>query len=421
MFKFLHAADIHLDSPLLGLSRYENAPLEEVRGACRKAFENLVNLALEEQVSFILLSGDLYDGDWKDYSTGIFLSQQLGRVAREKINVYVVAGNHDAANRMTKSLSGPDNVKIFSSKEPETVLLNNLPVAIHGQGYQMQHVYENLAAGYRSAVTDRFNIGLLHTSLDGREGHASYAPCSLDDLKSKGYHYWALGHVHQDEIVERDPWIVYPGCIQGRHIKETGQKGCMLVHVDELFLAKVEKVCLDVLRWEQCRVDLSSVEDMEDMLDRTRSSLIKTMTDADGRFIAVRVFLDGATGLAEVLAANPERLEQQIRATAAEVAGGDIWIEKIVNRLQGRSDLGAALIDNSLSGTLLRDIVAFSPHPDERDKVAAIYDTLKRKLPPEVVLDERESLFTDPDSLTVLVDEAKQMLIGKLLIERSEK
>ena len=102
MFKFLHAADIHLDSPLRGLSRYESAPAESVRNACRRAFENLVDLAIEEKVAFVLLSGDLYDGDWKDYSTGIFLGRQVGRLGRNGIAVFAVAGNHDAASRITE-------------------------------------------------------------------------------------------------------------------------------------------------------------------------------------------------------------------------------------------------------------------------------------------------------------------------------
>ena len=116
MFKFIHAADIHLDSPLRGLSRYESAPAESIRGACRRAFENLVDLAIEEKVAFVLLAGDLYDGDWKDYSTGIFLSQQMGRLGQHNISVFAVAGNHDAANRMTKTLDSPSNMKILSSK-----------------------------------------------------------------------------------------------------------------------------------------------------------------------------------------------------------------------------------------------------------------------------------------------------------------
>ena len=177
MFKFIHAADVHLDSPLRGLSRYESAPADSIRDACRRAFENLVDLAIDEKVSFVLLAGDLYDGDWKDYSTAIFLSRQMGRLGRHDIPVFTVAGNHDAANRMTKALDNPDNMKILSSRKVETIKLDELGVAIHGRSFATRHVAENLAVGFPAAERGSFNIGLLHTSLDGREGHAVYAPC----------------------------------------------------------------------------------------------------------------------------------------------------------------------------------------------------------------------------------------------------
>ncbi|MDD3473225.1 MAG: DNA repair exonuclease [Syntrophaceae bacterium] len=210
MFKFIHAADIHLDSPLRGLSRYESAPVESIRNACRRAFENLVEFAIAEKVAFVLLAGDLYDGDWKDYSTGIFLSKQMGRLGQHNIPVFAVAGNHDAANRMTKALDNPANMRILSTRKAETITLDDLAVAIHGRSFGPQHVDENLAATFDNAKKGMFNIGLLHTSLDGREGHAVYAPCTVNDLRSKRYQYWALGHVHQQEFVSEDPWIVFP-------------------------------------------------------------------------------------------------------------------------------------------------------------------------------------------------------------------
>jgi len=214
MFKFIHAADVHLDSPLRGLARYESAPAESIRDACRRAFENLVDLAIEEKVAFVLLSGDLYDGDWNDYSTGIFFSRQMGRLNDHKIRVFTAAGNHDAANRITKALENPPNVKMLSSSKPETIKLDELMVAIHGQSFKEQHVYDNLAKDFPAAVPGFFNIGLLHTSLDGREGHASYAPCSKDDLTAKGYQYWALGHIHKQEYVSEDPGLFSPAAFR---------------------------------------------------------------------------------------------------------------------------------------------------------------------------------------------------------------
>ena len=133
MFKFLHAADIHLDSPLLGLERYEGAPVEEIRGATRRALDNLVQLAMDEAVDFVLIAGDLYDGDWRDAGTGLYFVKQMARLREAKIPVYLIAGNHDAQNKMTRELRFPENVTVFSSRRAGTVVIDDLSVAIHGQ------------------------------------------------------------------------------------------------------------------------------------------------------------------------------------------------------------------------------------------------------------------------------------------------
>ena len=415
MFKFIHAADVHLDSPLRGLSRYESAPAESIRNACRRAFENLVDRAIEEKVAFVLLAGDLYDGDWKDYNTGIFLSQQMGRLSQQNISVFTVAGNHDAANRMTKALDSPTNMTILSSRKVETIKLDDLAVAIHGRSFGTQHVEENLSAGFGVAEKGMFNIGLLHTSLDGREGHAVYAPCALDDLRFKGYQYWALGHIHKQEFVSEDPWIVFPGCIQGRHIRETGPKGCVLVTVEDGTITKVEKIPLDVLRWVQCNVDLTDVAEMREVLERTRKTIEKERTSADGRPIAMRIRFEGATKISDEIAAYPEQFEQQIKALGAEIAGADLWIERVENAALGKLDLDSTLADDSAFGKLLKEILATPGNPDEIDGLKDVIADLRQKIPSEAFSTDSVLNLDEAQTVERLVEEAKQMLIGRLL------
>jgi len=171
MIKFIHAADVHLDSPLRGLSRYESAPAESIRDACRRAFENLVELAIKEKVAFVLLAGDLYDGDWKDYSTGLFFRSRMVRLQQAGIPVFLIAGNHDAASVISRKLSLPENVRSFSSHKPETMQPEHWPVALHGMGFPNRAVDENLVPRYPAPVPGKFNIGILHTSLAGNAGH----------------------------------------------------------------------------------------------------------------------------------------------------------------------------------------------------------------------------------------------------------
>ena len=148
MVKFIHAADIHLDSPLKGLETHEDAPVEEIRGAARRAFDNLINLAIEEAVDFVLIAGDLYDGDWKDYNTGIFFVSRMGQLSKAGIRVFIVSGNHDAASQITKAMPLPDNVTVLSHKKPQSIILEDLNVVIHGQSYSSHAVHENLASQY---------------------------------------------------------------------------------------------------------------------------------------------------------------------------------------------------------------------------------------------------------------------------------
>ena len=328
MLKFIHAADIHLDSPLLRLGCYDDAPAELLRTATRLAVERLVDLAISERVAFLAVAGDLYDGDWDDIRTGFFMVKQFGRLNTAGIPVYVIAGNHDAASKMTKRIPFPANVKFLSHRRPETVRLDTLRVAIHGQGFGSQAVLENLAANYPAAIPGYFNIGLLHTSLDGREGHDNYAPCRLDDLRAKGYDYWALGHIHQREVLCDRPFVAFSGNLQGRNVRETGAKGCLLVTVEDSG-PRAEFRALDVVRWERLVCDVAATTSAAAAADRVRDSLVRLRSEHAPTPLAVRVELVGESPCHNELMARPAKWEAEIRALALDAGGGDIWLEKV--------------------------------------------------------------------------------------------
>src|SRR5208283_1107022 len=153
---------------------------------------------------------------------------------------------------------------------PETVILGDLGIAIHGQSFATAAVTKDLASSYPAARHGLFNIGMLHTSLNGREGHENYAPCTLDTLKAKGYDYWALGHVHKREVPGENPWIVFPGNTQGRHIREAGPKGCTLVGVEDGAVISVEHRDLHCLIWALCEVDAAGAAHPYDVVDRVK-------------------------------------------------------------------------------------------------------------------------------------------------------
>lgn len=349
MLRFLHAADLHLDSPLRGLARYEGAPVEAMQRALRGAVENLVRLAIDRKVSLVVIAGDVYDGDCRDFNTPLFFSAQMQRLAAEGIRVALISGNHDAANKMTRSLRLPPNCRTLAVDAAETIAFDDLGIAVHGQGFSRADVCENLAANYPAAVSGLYNIGLLHTCATGSDRHEKYAPCSLDDMRRRQYDYWALGHVHKRNLeLCTEPRIVFPGNVQGRDIGEPGAKGCVLVDVDGAHNTRVEFVPLDVLRWEHVAVDLASAANEDDVLTLVRERLGDCWDSAGGLPTAVRVTLEGATAMHERIALHAERIVQEVRNPANHPGDGNLWIEKVLRRTRPRTIADDLALDGPL-------------------------------------------------------------------------
>lgn len=414
-FKFIHAADIHLDSPLRRLEAYEGAPVKKLRRATRRAFENLVDLALDQAVSFVLIAGDLYDGDWRDYNTGLYLISQLRRLRLAGIPIYMVAGNHDAASQITKTLKLPEGVTLFPSTRPATQRVPTADAAIHGQSFATAAVTEDLSAGYPPPVAGCFNIGLLHTCATGREGHDPYAPCSVQGLRAKGYDYWALGHVHQHEVLHRDPPIVFSGCIQGRHIGETGPRGCMLGTVTRDGNCQMEFKPLDVIRWAALEINASGAKSGDAILDLFRTRLLDVHKGQDHLPLVVRVTIAGETAAHPELAADPERWTNEIRAAAIDISGGRVWVEKIrlLTQLLGDQNLldspGGPMAElSSYLNEIQEDVEALKVFTRE----LAI---LHKKLPAPYLMDADNLDLKDPAWIAGLLGEIRPMLVKRLL------
>ncbi len=411
MFRFLHAADIHLDSPLRGLEVYEDAPVEQIRGAVRRAFDNLVDLAVQEEAAFVLLSGDLFDGDWKDYNTGIYFNRRMGLLREAGIRVFIVSGNHDAAGRITHSLQLPDNVTLFSSRKAETRVLEEIQTAVHGQSFRSRAVSEDLTQNYPQGEQGLFNVGLLHTALTGRQGHEPYAPCTLDGLQSKGYQYWALGHVHTREEVFRDPWIVFPGNIQGRHIRETGPKGCTMVTVENGQVSAVEHHDLDVLRWAECRVDLSECDVREECLEKVREAFETEMGKAGGRPVAVRLALEGATPLHGDFHERSVYWTEEFRGIAASLL--EVWLEKALFHTRKPTSIKTVPSHDSPLSALNQAVDALRHGNTGLLDFIPEFEQLRSKLPPDL-LSEEDPFHLPKEETGSLWEEVRELLMGKM-------
>ena len=417
MFTFLHAADLHLDSPMHKLEAYEGAPVEELRNATRRAFENLVRLAVTEGVAFVVIAGDLYDGDWRDYNTGLHFTAQMRRLREAGIPVFLTAGNHDAASRITRTLRLPEGVRLFPSDRPATFLLDTPEVAVHGQSFATPAVRKDLASGYPEPVPGRFNVGILHTCATGREGHEPYAPCSLETLRDKGYGYWALGHVHRRETLLEDPPAVFPGNTQGRHVRETGAKGCMVVSVDDQGRARAAFHPLDAARWFVEEIDASEAAGGYDVVDGAAARFEALLEENPGLPLVVRVRITGASRAHEELASDLEQWTNEVRAAALEIGGGRLFVEKVQVRTGATVDAGPGSASSGPVQELLRTLDEIGSDPEALDTLGLVLDDLQRKLPRELRESEGAPAPGDPDWVRGILEQVRPMLVRRLVRE----
>jgi DNA repair exonuclease SbcCD nuclease subunit len=415
-FRFIHTGDIHLDSPLKGLSGQQGAAAERIRTTTRAAFDNLVSHAIEERVAFIIIAGDLYDGDWRDFQTGLFFVRQMGRLAQAKIQVFLLYGNHDAESQITRRLILPPNVQVFSSRRPTTFLLDEHTVALHGQSFRQRDISENLASAYPGPRAGCFNIGVLHTGLGGTGGHANYAPCALDDLTSKGYDYWALAHVHQATVLCKSPHVAFCGNLQGRNVRESGPKGASLVSVEEGQIAEISSLHVDVVRWSHLQVSVDQCRALVDVVDVIRQAIEGAVDVSQGRLLACRIELTGQTELNGELLTSGEQILADIRAAALGLGEEVAWIERLVIATESPED-GTSRED--ALGDLQRLICSAADDADLRTLLASDVGEMIRKLPHEVHADPEDVVLKAAieGDITSLITHAGRYLTARLSTE----
>jgi len=260
---------------------------------------------------------------------------ELRRLADAEIPVYVLRGNHDFASREGSRL-WPDGVHEFASSAPQTFTVPGYRVALHGQSYPTQAVDTDMTPRYPDPVVDHLNVGVLHTALEGHSGeHARYAPTTPAALATKGYAYWALGHVHAfTNLTVNGTHIVYPGNLQGRHVRETGAKGVVLVTWEGTRIVDVEHRTLDVVRWHDLTIELDEIgENTRNVSDEAQGVIATHVAEATrddsaaSRMSAVRLRLAGVPG--ELVVGGLVRLREKIAASLAAQVGDHVAIEEV--------------------------------------------------------------------------------------------
>ena len=298
-FKFIHCSDLHIDSPFKGFSSVENSLVEALRKSTYQAFQNIVELALKEKVDAVLIAGDIYDGAEKSLEAQLKFRHGLQKLSDKGIDTFIVHGNHDPLDGWSNSLEWPERVHIFSGAQMECLPVERNGVVkahVYGISYPKRDVTENLAKKFSRGNGEGFAIGLLHSNVGSQSGHDNYAPCSMDDLIAAKMDYWALGHIHRFRILrESNPAVVYSGNSQARHMRESGEKGCCLITLNENADPLIQFIPVDAVRYIQGEVDLSGTITLEEVIHAVRSKCEYFSDQTKQRDVFIDLSLKGRT------------------------------------------------------------------------------------------------------------------------------
>ena len=324
-FRFVHAADFHLDSPFTGIRETEPNVADILRRATFDAYERVITICIDRGVDALLVAGDIFDGADRSLAAQIRFVRGLARLNDAGIRAFICHGNHDPLDGWRARLALPSNVHRFGDVAEAVPVDPQSPggPVVCGISYPTREIRDSLLPGFPAREPGRFTIGLLHANVGTSTVHEAYAPCSLEDLVATGYDYWALGHVHSRAILrDQTPMVVYPGNTQGRHPNERGPRGVCVVDVDEHGAMSLEFVAVDAVRWEQLDVQIDDIEDDGALVQRLETEVEHRLTRADDRHLVYRIRLRGRGPVHESIArtGNIDGLRTQLN---------EVWTNRV--------------------------------------------------------------------------------------------
>lgn len=412
-FRFLHAADLHLDSPFQGLSAIAPVLRESLQNATFQAFERLVDLCLTRKVDALLIAGDLHNAVDRSLRALTRMRDQFHRLQANGIAVFLCHGNHDPLCGWEARFTWPDNVHVFGTAEvaARPLLKNGAEAArVLGISYGRERVEENLALQFTREKDAPWSIALLHTNVGHDRNHANYAPCKLSDLLQSGMDYWALGHIHTHRVLHSgNPVVLYPGNPQGRHPREPGPRGCYIVDVDARGTAQYEFIPVDVVRWHHVDLSIDGLSDLGALFTKLETHVERLRSHSDERGSIVRWTLHGRGPVHRELS-KPGRLDD-VLATTRERSGDGlnfVWSESIQDRTGRPVDLDELRRRENLLGDFLR--LSAESHPTLLQDLRASLHVLFHD--PRI---RRYRHFPDDDHLRQWVLEAEQQGVDRLL------
>ncbi len=409
--RFIHAADLHLDSPFRGIRAA--APEDVARALYSATFDsyrNIIDLCTSESVDALLVAGDIYDGADRSLRAQQAFIDGLRSLDAAGIRSFVCHGNHDPLDGWEARLSYPGGCHRFGPHFEAVPVFPDAPERglVYGISYPTRDVYENLVALLGQVDESAFTIGLLHANVGGNPDHDLYAPCSLDDLAQSGIDYWALGHVHTRQVMrERAPTVVYPGNPQGRHPNEPGARGVYLVEVDDTGGISLDFRATDTVRWEQASIDISALETEQDLIDGIDDAMQSLLDDADGRSVVVRVTLTGRGDLNRFLR-QPGTVDDLLAGVNDQWSERlpFVWCERIQDETAAAIDRNALRSGEDFLAEVLRTADQVREDPATlNDRLADLYQHRRFR--------QHLAALTE-EEIAALLDEAEALAVNLL-------
>jgi DNA repair exonuclease SbcCD nuclease subunit len=415
-FSFIHTADLHLDSPFSGLRQVDGEIADLLKDATFRAFDNVVELALKNKVDFLLVAGDVYDAADRSLRAQLKFADGLKKLAVAGIRSFVCHGNHDPLDGWIASLQWPEEVHIFGSEfETVSVALGGEDVVlIHGISYPHSQINDSFGRGFKRQGSQPFQIGLFHCSVGSDPAHETYAPRTLSELVAANLDYWALGHVHRHRVLkDGHPFITYPGTTQGRHIRETGPRGCLLVQVSGSGEVSARFEPVDCVRWSSSELQIDDLETEGDLIEALERTCDEIGDEAQGRPAVVRITLSGRGELHAMLRSPlvVEDLTERLRVTGLESAPA-VMVEQIQVRTNTPIDLDSRRKSADFLGEVLRLI------ENTREKPTRLQEMIS-----ELYNDRRGRRFLDTlaeEELLELLSEVESICVDELVTEETE-
>ncbi len=414
-FSFIHTADLHLDSPFSGLSQVDGEIAALLKDATFRAFDNVVELALNNKVDFLLVAGDVYDAADRSLRAQLKFADGLKKLAVAGIRSFVCHGNHDPLDGWSASLHWPEEVHIFGP-QLESVSMSvgeEEVVLIHGISYPHHQIDDSFGRGFQRQGSQPFQIGLFHCSVGSDPAHETYAPRTQEELLAANLDYWALGHVHRHRVLKNGhPFVAYSGTTQGRHIREPGPHGCLVVQVDGQGVVNARFEPADSVRWSSSEAQIDDLETEGDLIEALERVCEETRNEVQERPAIVRIILRGRGPLHSVLRRGQvvEDLTERLREVGLD-SKPPVWIEQILVKTSAAIDLDSRRQSADFLGEVLRVIEGSRLEPEQLHELIS-----------ELYQDRRGRRFletpTASDLLEVL-DEVESLCLDELVEEES--